>query len=260
MGNPSMKIRRAFPCGSMVMLGKLLIKPEEVRLFPKARPINENWQNGAKARFYPDEEYAKDATFRLAVAFQGSQDNKNAIRLFEQFARDFPNDKLVAEVYLSLGDLAISEVSPDEQPTYEQIMNARKNYGMVRQNTQNMGLISDATFNEGGLLERVAENPEGLVNFYYKSDKNKDEVLQISEFNSAEINASKPFQHYDINSDKSLDYGELFELASFETFTEIEKLFRDYQEKYSSQEGARVSEATEKIGFACEELGRPSRC
>ena len=44
-------------------------------------------------------------------------------------------------------------------------MNARKNYGMVRQNTQNMGLISDATFNEGGLLERVAENPEGLVIF-----------------------------------------------------------------------------------------------
>ena len=82
--------------------------------------------------------------------------------------------------------------------------------------------------------------------------------MQISEFNSAEINASKPFQHYDINSDKSLDFGELFELASFETFTEIEKLFRDYQEKYSSQEGARVSEATEKIGFACEELGRPS--
>ena len=44
--------------------------------------INDNWQNGAKASFYPDEEYAKDATFRLAVAFQGSQDNKNAIRLF----------------------------------------------------------------------------------------------------------------------------------------------------------------------------------
>ncbi len=220
--------------------------------------INENWQNGAKARFYPDEEYAKDATFRLAVAFQGSQDNKNAIRLFEQFARDFPDDKLVAEVYLSLGDLAISEVNPDEQPSYEQIKNARKNYGMVRQNTENMGLISDATFNEGGLLERVAENPEGLVNFYYRFDKNRDEVLQVSEFNSAELNASKPFQHYDLNSDKSLDYNELFEFASFETFTEIENLYRDYQDKYSSQEGARVSQATEKIGFACEELGRPS--
>ena len=33
--------------------------------------INAEWKNGAKARFYPDEEYAKDATFRLAVAFRG---------------------------------------------------------------------------------------------------------------------------------------------------------------------------------------------
>jgi TolA-binding protein len=220
--------------------------------------INDNWQNGAKASFYPDEEYAKDATFRLAVAFQGSQDNKNAIRLFEQFVMDYPNDKLAAEVYLSLGDLAISEVSPDEQPSYDQITNARRNYGKVRQNTENIGLISDATFNEGGLLERVAENPEGLVNYYYKFDKNEDEVLQLSEFNTAELNASNPFQHYDLNSDKSLDYGELFEFASFETFTEIEKLYRNYQETYSSQEGARISQATEKIGFACEELGRPS--
>ena len=125
-------------------------------------------------------EYAKDATFRLAVAFQGSKDNKNAIRLFEQFVMDFPDDNLVAEVYLSLGDLAISEVSPDDQPTYEQIANARKNYAMVRRSTEDIGLISDAAFNEGGLLERVAENPEGVVNFYYTFDKNKDEVLQKS--------------------------------------------------------------------------------
>ena len=54
-----------------------------------------------KQDFIPMKSTPKDATFRLAVAFQGSQDNKNAIRLFEQFARDFPNDKLVAEVYLS---------------------------------------------------------------------------------------------------------------------------------------------------------------
>ena len=131
--------------------------------------------------------------------------------------------------------MAISEVSPDEQPSYDQITNARRNYGKVRQNTENIGLISDATFNEGGLLERVAENPEGLVNYYYKFDKNEDEVLQLSEFNTAELNASNPFQHYDLNSDKSLDYGELFEFASFETFTEIEKLYRNYQENYSSQ-------------------------
>jgi hypothetical protein len=38
----------------------------------------------------------------------------------------------------------------------------------------------------------------------------------------------------------------------------VEKLYRDYQASYSNQEGARVSEATEKVGFACEKLGRPS--
>ena len=100
--------------------------------------INDNWKNDAKARYYPDEEYAKDATFRLAVAFQGSNDNKNAVRLFEQFVMQFPDDKLVAEVYLSLGDLAISEVKPDEQPNYQQIVAARKNYRMVRAKTQDI--------------------------------------------------------------------------------------------------------------------------
>ena len=220
--------------------------------------INSKWKNGAKARFYPDEEYAKDATFRLAVAFQGSEDNKNAIRLFEQFVLDYPEDKLVAEVYLSLGDLSISDVAPDEQPTFEQITKARKNYGMVRSKTQEIGLLSDATFNEGGLLERVAENPEGLVNYYYKFDKNTDEALQKSEFTSAEINASKPFEDYDLNGDKQLDFGELFDLASYEVYGDLENLYRDYNGKFSEIEGARVSQATEKIGFACEKLGRPS--
>lgn len=220
--------------------------------------INSKWQNGAKARFYPDEEYAKDATFRLAVAFQGSEDNKNAIRLFEQFVMDYPDDKLVAEVYLSLGDLSISEVNPDEQPSFEQISNARKNYKMVRAKTVNIGLISDATFNEGGLLERVAENPEGLVNHYYNFDKNNDESLQKNEFIKAEINASKDFEEYDLNGDANLDFGELFDLASFEMYLELEELYRSYNQKYKDSDGARVSQATEKIGFACEKQGRPS--
>lgn len=220
--------------------------------------INSKWQNGAKARFYPDEEYAKDATFRLAVAFQGSEDNKNAIRLFEQFVMDYPDDKLVAEAYLSLGDLSISEVGPDEQPSFEQISKARKNYEMVRVKSDSISLLSDATFNEGGLLERVAENPEGLVNYYYKFDKNKDEGLQKNEFSTSDINASKPFEDYDLNGDKQLDYGELFDLASFETYLEIEKLFRAYNDKHKDSEGARVSQSTDKIGFACEKQGRPS--
>ena len=66
------------------------------------------------------------------------------------------------------------------------------------------------------------------------------------------------FADYDLNLDKALDYGELFELASMTTFAEIEKVFRGYSEKYSSAEGARVSQATAKVGFACEKQGRPS--
>ena len=53
------------------------------------------------ARYSPDEEYAKQAMFRLAVAFQGSQDNENAIRLFQQFVTLFPDDKFVS-VYLHM--------------------------------------------------------------------------------------------------------------------------------------------------------------
>ena len=220
--------------------------------------INDKWKNGANARFYPDEEYTKEATFRLAVAFQGSEDNKNAIRLFEQFAMQFPDDKLVSEVYLSLGDLAISEVKGDEQPNYEQITSARKNYRMVRNKTEDMELTSDATFNEGGLLERIAENPEGLVNHYYSFDKNSDESLQKDEFISLELNATKDFSEYDLNGDNQLDFGELYDLATFETFREIELLYKSYIEEFKGTEGARISQATEKIGFACEKQGRPS--
>ena len=51
--------------------------------------INDKWKNGANARFYPDEEYTKEATFRLAVAFQGSEDNLNATRLSNSLLCNF---------------------------------------------------------------------------------------------------------------------------------------------------------------------------
>ena len=107
-----------------------------------------SWPGGASTRFSPDEEYAKQAMFRLAVAFQGSQDNENAIRLFQQFVTLFPEDKLVAEVYLSMGDLATSGLGPDTQPNIKQIRQARTSYGKVRENTEEIGLISDSTANE----------------------------------------------------------------------------------------------------------------
>ena len=141
-------------------LWKITTKPGAGRTIASGgEAVVGSWPGGASARFSPDEEYAKQAMFRLAVAFQGSQDNENAIRLFQQFVT-LLEDKLVAEVYLSMGDLATSGLGPDTQPNIKQIRQARTSYGKVRENTEEIGLISDSTANEGGLLERVGENPE----------------------------------------------------------------------------------------------------
>ena len=40
---------------------------------------------------------------------------------------------MVPEAYLSLGDLAISDVKPDEEPTYSQIQSAQESYNSVRE-------------------------------------------------------------------------------------------------------------------------------
>ena len=42
------------------------------------------------------------------------------------------------------------------------------------------------------------------------------------------------------------------------SYAELETLYRMYNEKFASTAGARISEATQKIGFACEKQGRPS--
>ncbi|MBT5716753.1 MAG: tetratricopeptide repeat protein [Opitutae bacterium] len=220
--------------------------------------INDKWSGGGKARHFPDEEFAKDALFRLAVAYQGSTDNPNAIRLFEQFVKDFPEDKMVAEAYLSLGDLAISDVKSDEQPSFAQIQNAQASYNLVREKSQQIKLITDSTFNEGGLIERVAENPEGVVEHYLTFDKNKDEVLQSTEYSSIGLSSEKSFADFDLNDDKAIDFGELYDVASYVYYTNMEKLYAEYSEKNSEVAGARISEATEKIGLANEMLGRPS--
>ena len=219
------------------------------------------WSGGGKARHAPDEEYTKQAMFRLAVAYQGSEDNENAIRLYKQFVTLFPDDKMVAEAYLGLGDLAISGVSPDSQPTFEQITQARENYAMVREKTQQIGLISDSTFNEGGLIERVAENPEGLINYFFTFDKDQNEVISKDEF--AGIQAKFPdlssFETYDLSTDGSLDFGELYDVAASNSYKNLEQIYQNYAEKFGSMEGAQIAQATEKIGFALEKQGKPSK-
>ena len=222
----------------------------------------DSWPNGANARFSPDEEYAKQAMFRLAVAFQGSQDNENAVRLFKQFVTLFPDDKLVAEVYLSMGDLATSGLGPDTQPNIKQIRQARSSYSKVRENTEQIGLISDSTANEGGLLERVGENPEGLVNHLLSFDKDADKCVGKSEHElySKDMGDSFPlsFSDHDFNGDGKLQFEELYDAATTSCYKELENLYSAYMEKYGSQSGAKVAKATEKIGFAKEKLGQPS--
>ena len=222
----------------------------------------EGWSTNVQVRFSPDEEYSKQAMFRLAVAFQGSQDNENAIRLFNQFVTLFPEDKLVAEVYLSMGDLATSGLGPDIQPNIKQIRQAIQSYSKVRENTQDIGLISDSTANQGGLLERVGENPEGLVTHFLTFDKDSDKCLSEGEVSTlrGDLGESFPFvfKNHDLNGDGKLQFEELYDSASNACYTELEALNVGYLEKYGAITGALVAKATEKIGFAKEKLGQPS--
>ncbi len=220
--------------------------------------INDSWVDGAKVRHYPDEKFSKDALFRLAVAYQGSMDNANALRLFKQFISDYPDDPKAAEVFLSLGDIVMSQVKPDEYPTYAQISEARESYSQVRKISTDIEVVSDATFNEGGVLEAVVDKPDGLIDHYYTFDKNNDELLQASEFQELNPLGGSAFSDHDLNDDKALDFGELAELAIHSSYSQIETLFKEYNDQYALEDGARISQATEKIGFACEKQGRPS--
>ena len=48
------------------------------------------------------------------------------------------------------------------------------------------------------------------------------------------------------------DYGEVADMAIMHSYSQLEMLYRTYNEKYASMEGESISEATQKIGFACE--------
>ena len=244
-------------------LWKITTKPGSGRTVASGgEELLNGWPGNALARHSPDEEYAKQALFRLAVAYQGSQDNENAIRLFGQFVTLFPEDKLVAEVYLSMGDLATSGLGPDTQPNIKQIRQALDSYGKVRLNTEEIGLISDSTANEGGLLERVGEYPEGLVNHLLTFDQDGDKCIGKTEFASfrKDLGELFPFelQKHDFNGDEKLQFEEMYDAASAACYTQLEAINLEYLEKYGSVSGAQVAKATEKIGFAKEKLGQPS--
>ena len=81
---------------------------------------------GRQSKTHPSDQFAKDALFRLAVAYQGSEDIVNAERLFKQFIREFPEDKNVAASYLSLADLVMSRLDPEELPTLNKFLKLGK--------------------------------------------------------------------------------------------------------------------------------------
>ena len=236
--------------------------------------LNERWSNRGKVRHFPDKDFAKDGLFRLAVACQGSEDHATAIRLFNQFIREYPDDPQVADAHLSLGDLVIAAVKPTEKPTFRQITKARMHYAKVRELApDNPQLFHDSTFNDGNLLETVAKEPEGHVNFYVGD---KDE-LSSSEYQAAgeravaaarmESNGTasyRPvplpeFSKADANSDKVVDYGEFFDAVTLALYQGMEGVFRGYIEKLGEGgDPAAISQATHKIGFACEKQGRPA--
>lgn len=273
--------------------------------------INDKWDSGGKASHYPTKTSQKEALFSLAVACQGSSDNHNAIRLFEMYIARHKGDPRLPEAYLSLGDLTISVLKKEEQPTYAHIKKAQDNYARVRESeSARLRLINDATFNEGGLLERVATNPEGILgeiipgaadydeNLHYPkgslvydgdgtkkfylahalalkgvkfSDKscwkevsfpdvNNDASLTKKEFSTVpmlkDLNAS--FSAADMNKDDKVDFDEMAEFVTQLMYANMESLFREYSKGQAGKEGAQISQATEKIGFACEKQGRPS--
>jgi tetratricopeptide (TPR) repeat protein len=225
--------------------------------------ITDSWPESVTLRHSPDEEYAKQALFRLAVAYQGSEDNENAVRLFEQYVRLFPEDKSVAEAYLSLGDLIISQVGSDNEPNFEQINKARNFYSMVLQKTQEISLITDSINNEGGLIERVAENPEGLVNFFLSFDQDSDGKMSKTEFSGAVEKMSGEeigdFTTHEQSGDGKIDFDELYEMASLFYYKQLHQIYSNYVEKFGGVEGVQVARATEKIGFALEKQGSPSQ-
>ena len=92
------------------------------------------------------------------------------------------------------------------------------------------------------MLERVAENPEGFVNFFFSFDKDKSEAIK-EEY--AAISSSFPgapfFEDFDLDEDKSLDIDEPHDLAEQSAYKIFRVCLKNYVEKFGSMEGVQIS-------------------
>lgn len=219
--------------------------------------LNNRWTTGSAVR-HPEEAYLKDASFRLAVAYQGTSDFANAYQMFSDFVKKFPKDKLVADCYLSLGDIVISRIDSESQPTFGEIDESRQHYAKVRQLSRDAKLVNDSTFNEGDVLERIATNPEGVTEeVMTAADKDEDGALSKTEYRGMSRFQSISYESANLNGDEKVDYGEVFDLLSLIYYKQMGELYEKYKLDYGKLEGAQLSRATHKIGIAYEKQGRP---
>ena len=219
--------------------------------------INNRWTSGSAMR-HPEEAYLKDASFRLAVAYQGTSDFPNAYQMFSDFVKKFPEDKLVADCYLSLGDIVISRIDSESQPTFADIEESRQYYAKVREMSREAKLVNDSTFNEGDVLERVASNPEGIAEeAMTAADKDENGDLSKIEYRGYSRFQSVSYESANLNGDEKVDFGEVFDLLSLLYYKEMGELYEKYKVDNANLEGAQLSRATHKIGIAYEKQGRP---
>ncbi|MFP6899670.1 MAG: tetratricopeptide repeat protein, partial [Opitutales bacterium] len=220
--------------------------------------INNRWSRGSSAS-HPEPDMFKDATFRLAVAYQGTSDYANAYTMFDDFTKKYPEDKLAADCYLSLGDIVISRIPSDVQPTFAQIDESRAHYAKVRElSPRDAKLVNDSTFNEGDLLERIASNPEGIVDETWSvADKDENGALSKTEYGAVERFRGISYADANRDGDEKVDYSEIFDLFSLLFYKQMGELFEKYKLDNANLEGAELSRATHKVGIAYEKQGRP---
>lgn len=225
-----------------------------------AKDINSDWANGG-ARTHPDQDLLKDATHFLAITYQGVSDYPNARRMFKAFLERYPDDPKAAEANLCLGDIVTSSLGPREQPSLEQIDSSRNYYIKARSLGPNdPRIVNDATFNEGDLLEQVAENPEVLAEkMFTEADSDKDESLSKAEYSSLRRLSDIPFSKADANEDDKVAFGELFDAITLFFYQETSKLFEEYKAKYQDLKGAQMSQATHRVGLAYEKQELPGK-
>ena len=237
------------------------------------KDINLGWAHG-DARTHTDKDLLNEATHFLAITYQGVSDYPNARRMFKIFLEKWPQDPKAAEANLCLGDIVTSSLGSREQPTIEQIKSSRKYYKEARtiatkdpdKKKHDSRIVNDATFNEGDLLEGVAEKPEVLTEtMFAAADSDKNGYLSSAEYSSmkqffgSEPDVHVSFEKADKNTKDGVSFNELYDAIFLRFYQNSSKLFEDYKANHKDLDGAQLSQATHRVGLAYEKQELPGK-